>query len=39
MSMNQCPEHDATDRWSSFLWHGEHFISSIALLLPIHVHS
>ena len=20
MSMNQCPEHDATDSWSSFLW-------------------
>ena len=24
MSMNQCPEHDASDSWSSFLWHGEH---------------
>jgi hypothetical protein len=21
LSMNQCPEHDATDSWSSFLWH------------------
>ena len=21
MSMNQCPEHDATDSWASFLWH------------------
>lgn len=21
MSMNQCPEHDATDNWESFLWH------------------
>ena len=21
MSMNQCPEHDATDSWTSFLWH------------------
>lgn len=21
MSMNQCPEHDATDSWPSFLWH------------------
>lgn len=39
MSMNQCPEHDATDSWSSFLWHGEHFFRSIALLLPIYAHS
>ena len=21
MSMNQCPEHDASDSWASFLWH------------------
>ena len=21
MSMNQCPEHDASDNWASFLWH------------------
>ena len=38
MSMNQCPEHDATDSWSSFLWCGKrvflHHFDIKTIILP-----